>query len=146
MEDNVDSEIAQIEEEIKKLEDNPTDSSSPIPDNKQKDTLIQLAREMIESNDSKKFAFLDQKYIGIPKMPINNYLEIATYCETEGMNELGAIFRIEAETQLATSLSIQGLFVKLLVTQIKKEEKSPEQVEKKKKSWGLFSKSHGIDQ
>jgi hypothetical protein len=145
MSEDVDAEIAQIEEEIKALDNNPSGSSSSIPDNKNKDTLIALAREMIESEDSRKFAHLDQKFIGIPRMPINTYLEIATYCETEGMGELAEIFKKESENVLATSLSIQGLFVKLLVTQIKKEEKSPETTEKKKESWGLFSKSHKVN-
>jgi len=143
-EEDIDEELAKIEAEIKAIEETPSGFSSPITHEKQKDTLIQLAREMIETEDTRKFAFLEQKYIGLPKMPVNNYLEIANYCEVEGMEELGKIFRKEAETVLATSLSIQGFFSKLLVTQIKKDEK-PESSEQKKKSWSLFKNKHEVN-
>lgn len=143
--ENVDEELAQIEEEIKKLESNPGGSSSPFSTEKSKDTLINLAREMLLTEDTRKFANLDQKYIGIPTLPINTYLEIEEYCKIEGMDELAEIFRRDAENMLATSLSIQGFFARLLVTQIKKEEKAPESIEKKQKSWGLFKNKYGVD-
>jgi hypothetical protein len=145
MGEEIDAELAQIENEIKELEANPTSSPSSITGDKGKDTLIQLAREMIESNDTRKFGNLAQKHIGIPKMPINSYLEIAEYCDVEGLADLSKVFRAEAEIALATSLSADGTFIRLLVTQIKKDEKTPEKKEAAKQSWGLFKQKYGAE-
>jgi hypothetical protein len=124
-EDDIDNELAKIEEEIKQYESNPTSISSPTMPDKNKDNIFIFARELIKSTDTRKFGFLDQKHIGNPKMTINDYLEIADYCDIEGMQPLGKVFRDEAENILSTSLSNKGFLLKILVTQIKKEQKMP---------------------
>ena len=147
MTEDIDAELAKIEEEIKAYEENPTSVSSPLTTQKEKDNIFIFARELIKSKDTRKFGFLDQKYVGIPKMPINSYLEIANYCEVEEMKDLGTIFRTEAENILSTSLSIQGFLLKLLVTQIKREQKVPTTNSTQKKSfWNMGKKQEEVNQ
>lgn len=147
MAEDIDAELARIEDELKKYEDNPTDISSPSTTMDKKDNIFVFARELIKTHDTKKFGFLDQKYIGIPKMAVNDYLEIADYCDVEGMNQLGDMFRQSAENVLSTSLSNKGFLLKILVTQIKKEQKVPTSPSTEKKGfWSSKKKEENQDE
>lgn len=138
---DIENEIARLENEIALYDNNP-EVQSMIPQEK-KDSMFVFARELIKSGDTRKFGFLDQKYIGYPKMTINDYLEIAEYLRIEGLTELATHFEEHAENILATSLSNKGFLLKILVTQIKKETRGMSlPSEQTKKSFWSMGKSN----
>lgn len=136
-EEITDAELAQLEEQIKELGGEADDS--PIPSQEKKDNILALFREMIKSQSSVKFANLDNKDLGNPRMAVRDQLDIANYLEGEGHTKLGNYFRQKAEITLGTSMSHKGWFGNLIVTQIKKEQTiRPQAGEQKKSFWGRF--------
>ena len=116
--ENIDEEIAKLESELKKIDgDDSTSSITPSPE--KKDSTLILFRELILSEDSRKFGNLnyeDLKYV-------RHILYVADFFDSQNLIPYGTYLRKKAENILATSMSHKGWFGNLIVTQIKKETK-----------------------
>lgn len=108
-------ELAELEEELKKLES--TDYGSPRP--AKKDSTLQLFRDLIKTNDSRKVSNLDKFELHKTRA----YLDVALYAEAEGLDLVSAYLMSKGENIFSTGMSKKGFFAQLLVTQIKKEQK-----------------------
>lgn len=109
---------------------------APSPD--KKDSQLKLFRDIINTKDSKKVANLGSKELGDVKMGVRHLLEMALYCEVEGIHILAEAFEREAEITLATSMSKKGFLLQTIVTQIQKQMKMKEPSDKVKKT--IFGK------
>ncbi len=128
-----DEELQKLERELKDLENldlSGTGYGSPSPE--KKDNILKLFRDMISSKDSSKIANLNAQELGQAKLSVRHSQEIANYAESEGLDIVAKYLRGKAEITLATSMSKQGWFGNLVVTQIKKEQKlkEPKQIKK----------------
>lgn len=101
----------------------------------EKESMFKFFRDIIKLKDSSKVGNLSKNEMGNLLLPVRNYLDIANFAETQGLNEVADYQRRKAEIVLSTSLSLKGFLAQLFVTQIKKQQKikQPEQ-----KSSGLF--------
>ena len=134
-----DEELEKLEAELKDLEniDSGTSTGYGSPSPEKKDNMLKLFRDMISSKDSRKIANLSTTELGQAKLGVRHLLEISNYAKLEGLSMVADYLTDKAEIVLATSMSKQGWFGNLVVTQIKKEQKlkEPKQIKK-----GLFSR------
>ena len=107
------------------------------PSQEKKDNMLKLFRDMISSKDSRKIANLSTAELGQAKLGVRHLLEISNYARSEGLSMVADYLTGKAEIVLATSMSKQGWFGNLVVTQIKKEQKLKEP---KQKTKGLFAR------
>ena len=130
--------LAVLEEELAKIEaEEQSDSSGTYgsPEPEKKDSNLKLFRDMIHSVDSRKIANLSHAELGGTTLGVRHQLEIALYCEAEGLDKLAGYFQQKAEIITSTSMSKQGWLGQLIVTQIKKESKIRDSTPPTKKSW-----------
>lgn len=118
-----DPELEQLEAELAALESGDNNEGDFSPDPPKKDSTLVLFRELIKSKSSTKFGNLTSIDLGKSKMSVRDTLDIALYCDKEGLDDLGQYFRDKAEIVLSTSLSHKGKLIDNIVTQIKKEKK-----------------------
>lgn len=117
-----DEELAELEQELARLEGGGSETSySPTP--KKKDSTLVLFRELIQANTSTKFGNLGKDELGRPRMNVRDQLDLAGYFDGEGLDKLGNYYRNKAEITFSSSMSKKGWFGNLIVTQIKKEQK-----------------------
>lgn len=139
--------IDKLEAQLKDLENleglNLGDSGYGSPSPEKKDNILKLFRDMISSEDSRKIANLSNVELGQPKLGVRHYLDIAAYAEAEGLDKVSDYLKAKAEIVLSTSMSKQGWFGNLVVTQIKKEQKVKEP---KKEKRGIFGPKNTEDQ
>jgi len=131
--ENIDEEIAKVEQELKRL-DAEDSGGSIMPSSEKKDSTLMLFRELIVSPDSRKFANLnndDLKYI-------RHILNVAAFFDSQNLKPYADYLKTKAENILSTSMSHKGWFGNLIVTQIKKETKVSG-MPSEKKGW-FFSK------
>jgi len=126
--------LTNMEQQLKDI-DSGKGYGSPAPISKE--TLFKFFKEILESDDSTKVANLSKQELGNLRLSIRAYKELALYAEAEGWNKVADYFDEKAEIIASTSMGKDGFFSKILVTQIKKEQKEKESKEKKK---GFFSK------
>lgn len=127
--DNDLEELTRLEQQLRDLDDKGSyGSPSPIS----KDTVFKFFREILQSEDSTKVANLDSKELGNLRLSVRAYKELALYAEAEGWDKIADYFDDKAEIVARTSMSKKGFWSQLFVTQIKKEQKMKEPVEKKK--------------
>lgn len=96
---------------------------------------------IIKALDTTKTGYLDKEELGMPKLPVRTYKELALFAkDVYGDTSWEDYFNKMSEIQTATSLSKEGILLKLSVTQ-KKElaDVSP----KKKENKGWFRKKKG---
>ena len=135
-----DEELQKLEEELKDLENIGTSTGYGSPSPEKKDNMLKLFRDMISSKDSRKIANLSTTELGHSELGVRHLLEISNYASAEGLDMVADYLTGKAEIVLATSMSKQGWFGNLVVTQIKKEQKlkEPKQIKK-----SLFGKKEG---
>jgi len=129
--DALDAEIQQLEEELKKDDGSGSKYGSPSP--KKKDDFFSFFKEILQSDDSRKVSDLDKEDL----RKVRGLLDISLYAEAEGLDKVSQYLVDKGENLLSTAMSRKGFFAKLLVTQIKKEQKIGEGNKEPKK--GLFS-------
>ncbi len=130
--EEVDSQIAQLDEQIEKLSGD--DSKYGYPVAPTKESVFKFFKHIIGLEDSSKIGNLDTTELGNLKLGVRPYQDIANYAEAERLDTVAKYLRTKAETVLATSLSKKGKLVELFVTQIKREQKAGKP-ETKKKGW-----------
>ena len=140
-------EIAQLEDELKKIEsDGTSESSFSSPSPEKKDSTLVLFRELIASEDSRKFGNLDKKELGNAAMSVRDQLDIANYLESEGLTKLSEYMQRKAEIIFATSLSKNAKLIDNLITQIKKEQKLKEAPPTEKRGFFNFGKKQEAEE
>jgi hypothetical protein len=131
MTDEATEELERQLEELTKLDEKLSESDYGSPKQADKDSTLKFFRELIKSDDTRKFANLKDEELKYVRALLN----IALYSEAEGLLEVSDYLVEKAETVLATSLGYKGFFAKLFVTQIKREQKTKEPTKEKR---GLF--------
>ena len=125
-------EIAKLEEELKKLEDK--DSGFGSPSTAQKDSLYKFCRDILKIEDTTRIGNLTNAELGITKLGVRHYQEIAAYAEAEGLDIVGKYLMNKSQIITSTSMSRKGFWAQLFFTNIKQEKKVKEPVNVKK-SW-----------
>lgn len=91
--------------------------------------------DIVKSDDTTKTGNLTQDELGLPKVPVRTMKELELFSrDVANQEEWANYFRDLAEIQAATSLSKEGLLVKLAVT-IKKELADVTKHQKKNGGW-----------
>jgi len=134
-----DNEIKVLEEELKRMDDLEHDYG--VPEQPSKDSIFKFFRELLYLKDSRKIGNLTDREIGMMRLGVRHYLELALFADTMGWGKVSTYLSQRAEIYLATSLSRKGFLPQLFVTQIKREIK-PEPKKDEKKPW--FKKSEPI--
>jgi len=110
------------------------DYGSPEPKNK--DSLFKFFREILSQQDTTRIGNLSKSELGLTRLGVRPYQELSLYAEAEGLDLVSDYLSNKADIVSSTSMSKQGFWSKLFVTQIKQEKKESPKTEKK----GWFSK------
>ena len=131
--ENVEEQLAQLEEQLDTLGTEEEDKDYPkAPD---KDNVFKFFRYILDLKDSSKVGNLTDEELGRMKLSVRGYQDIANYAEAEKLHRVNTYMMKKGEIVLATSLSRKALLAQLFVTQIKKEQK----IGKPEIKRGLFS-------
>ncbi len=124
-------EIKELEEELKKLEDKDTSYGSPKAP--EKDSQFKFFRDILRIKDTTRIGNLTAQELGLSKLGVRHYQELALYSEAEDLKDVSKYFMSRSQIITSTSMSKKGFWAQLFVTQIKSEKKSkPIEV---KKGW-----------
>lgn len=136
MTDDIDNELKELEEQLKQLESGSktSDFSSDSPMKEIKDNIFKFFREILQLKESWKVGNLKDSEIGLTRLSIRSYLELAQYASAEGLDIVSDYFTERAEITASTSMGRKGFLPQLFVTQIKREQKLQEQP-KEKTGW-----------
>jgi len=130
--EELDEEIKQLEEELKGGDASSSKYGSPLP--QKKESFFTFFKRILDSDDSRKVSNLDAADL----RKVRGQLDIALYAEAEGLGKVSQYLLDKAENVLSTAMSKKATFLKILVTQIKKEQKIKEPKAIKR---GIFSGS-----
>lgn len=134
-ENDYSKELEELEEELKQQLN--TDSGSyGSPSKKEEDSLFKFFREILDKQDSTRIGNLREKELGLVKMGVRDYQELACYAEAEGLDLVSSYLMDLSHIITSTSMSKKGFWSSLFVTRIKKEQKTKET----EKKGGLFSR------
>jgi len=115
-------EIKSIKEEIALLESEAESHDLfKAPEEPKKDSILKLYREILHLKDSIKTGNLSKEELGVEKVSFRGYQRIGLYAESQGLDLVAAYFRSKGEITVASSMSKDGTFIKLLFTSIKQE-------------------------
>ena len=134
-EDELDEEIEKLQEDLKKMEDKDTAYGSPKQP--EKDSQFKFFRDILKIKDTTRVGNLTPQELGVTKLGVRHYQEIAAYAAVEGLNEVSDYLNLKSQIVSATSMSKKGFWAELFVTMIKRERKDKPKEEKKK---GFFTK------
>lgn len=145
-EDQLDSEIAKLQNEIKELGGDKSGTFSDYPKAVSQDSIYKFFREILNIkviDKLSKVGNIEKEEIGKIKLGVRNYMEIASYAEAEGLNTVADYLNNKAAIILSTSLSKKAKLLNTFVTQIKKQESitGTKEEKKKKSGWGKEKES-----
>lgn len=132
-EEVTDEEIEKLEEDLKKLESK--DSSYGSPSASQKDNLFRFFRKILTTKDTTRIGNLKPEELGLSKLGVRHYQELANYAEVEGLDLVKDYFMNRSNIVTSTSMSKKGFWSQLFVTNIKKQETKTLEAAKEKKKW-----------
>ena len=124
-------EIKKLEEDLKKLGEIGTGYGSPEPE--KKEGIFRFFRYILNIKDTTRIGNLRDSELGVTRVGVRSYQEIANYAYAEDLDLVGDYFRDKSDIITATSMSRKGFWPQLFVTQIKKETK--EKPTEAKKGW-----------
>lgn len=124
-------ELEKLDEEL----DITSDYSSPSKVSKE--SIFKFFNRILDAKETTRIANLQGAELGVMKLGVRSYLEIADYADVEGLNKVASYLRAKAEIITRTSMSKKGFWSQLFVTQIKKEQKLREPKEIKKGLFGM---------
>ncbi len=130
-----DEEMQELMEELNELSSSEDKSNYGSPSPANKDSIFKFFKEMIKLPESWKVGNLREEEIGKSRLTIRSYLDLATYAESEGFDTIVKYFKDKARNVSDPTLGRKGFFLQTAVTQIKKEQKLKDPVQKKR---GLF--------
>ena len=137
-EENLDDEIEKLEEELKKIDGK--GSSYGSPKELSKDSLFKFFSTILSMEDTTRIGNLTNPEVGITKLGVRDYQELAAYAEAEGLDVVKDYLMNKSKIITSTSMSRKGFWPQLFVTQIKKEQKLKEPTKEKKKWFGKEKK------
>jgi len=104
--------------------------------NEGKQNVHSFFTNIIKSDDTTKTGYLEKEELGTPKLPVRTYKELALFAgDIYGDPSWKEYFKKMAEIQTATSLSKDGILVKLSVTQKKELADVSPKTKKTNKGW-----------
>jgi len=107
--------------------------------NEGKQNVHSFFTNIVKSKDTTKTGYLNQEELGMPKLPVRTYKELALFSkEVYGDTIWSDYFDKMSEIQTSTSLSKDGILLKLSVTQ--KKELADVSPKEKKVNKGWFKK------
>jgi len=107
--------------------------------NEGKQNVHSFFTNIIKSDDTTKTGYLGQEELGIPKLPVRTYKELALFAgDIYGDTSWKDYFDKMAEIQTSTSLSKDGILIRLSVTE--KKEFAEVSSKRKKENKGWFKK------
>ena len=122
-------ELEKLEEELKRLEDK--DTSYGSPKSPEKDSQFKFFRDILRISDTTRVGNLTAQELGLTKLGVRHYQQIALYAEAEGLKTVSEYLIGQAQIISATSMSKKGFWAELFVTMIKREKKDKPKEEKK---------------
>lgn len=134
MAEDIDDEIERLEEDLKKLESK--DVSYGSPTSSQKDSLFKFFRDILTTKDTTRVGNLSADEVGSSEISVRGWKRIANYASMEGLNKVAEYFNSQSEIMTSSSMSKDGFWSKLTVTQIKKEQKVKEPKRENKRWFG----------
>jgi hypothetical protein len=106
-----------------------------------KDTIHTFFRDIVMADSTTKTGNLNEEELGSSKFPVRTYKELELFCDDIYGDESWAnYFKKMSEIQTSTSLSKDGMLIKLSVTS-KKELADVTPSKKKNKGWFKSKKS-----
>lgn len=133
--EQLDSEIKAIEQQIKALESG-TSSDYGFPSAEKKDSTFRFFKEILQMVDTTRVGNLATSELGEVKVGVRDYQHIANYAEAEGLELVAEYLRAKSNVITATSMSKKGFWAQLFVTNIKKEQKVKDDGKKKTTFFG----------
>ncbi len=125
----------QAEEYIKSL------GIAPVPE--EKHSVHSFLHKVATADDTTKLGNLKEEEVGLPKLPLRTYKELALFCEEiANMKYFSNYFNKKGEILTSTSLSKEALLLKLAVV-IRKEQSQILKMPKQNKGW--FRKKQSSD-
>jgi len=131
------------EEEQEQLKELMGQGDYGYPKPPSKDTQYKFFREILKLENSTKVSNYTNREIGLPRLPVRAYYDIALYADAEDLPKVAAYLRGRAEVINSTSMGRKGWLGQLFVTQIKKEQKVKTSEDVQKKGW--FAKKEPSD-
>ena len=106
-----------------------------VPTPEEKHNVHAFLTKVVTSDDTTKLGYLKEEEIGLPKLPLRTYKEIALFCkEVANMEYFSDYFEKKAEILTSTSLSRDAKLLNLAVIQ-KKEIADVTKRRKPNKGW-----------
>ena len=106
---------------------------APIPE--EKHSVHSFLHKVATSDDTTKLGNLSDEEVGLPKLPLRTYKELALFCdEIANMPYFSNYFNKKAEILTSTSLSKDALLLKLAVV-IRREQSNILKTPKANKGW-----------
>jgi hypothetical protein len=133
----IDEEYEQLKDKLSELEnedDNTTPEYTP-PQAEQKDNIFRFFRHILDTYDTTRIARLRDNELGASRLGVRHWQEIATFSKAMNLDKVSDYCNARSQIISATSMSRDGFWAQLFVTQIKKEHKLGTQAPQKK---GLF--------
>ncbi len=126
----------QAEEYLKSL------GGAPAPE--EKHGVHSFLYKVVVSDDTTKLGNLKEEEVGVPKLPLRTYKELALFCrEVADMDYYANYFDKKAEILTSTSLSKEAMLIKLAVVQRRETTNILKAPPKENKSW--FKKKNPIE-
>jgi hypothetical protein len=126
----------QAEEYIKSL------GVAPTPE--EKHSVHSFLHKVATSDDTTKLGNLKEEEVGIPRLPLRTYKELALFCrDVADMDYYADYFDKKAEILTATSLSKEGFLAKLAVITRREQTNVLKAPPKENKGW--FKKKNPVE-
>lgn len=107
--------------------------TAPVPEEKK--SVHAFLFNVASSSDTTKLGNLTEEEVGIPKLPLRTYLDLALFCkEIANMTYFSNYFKSKAEILTSTSLSKDAKLIELAVV-TKKEVSNIIKTKKTNKGW-----------
>ncbi len=107
--------------------------TAPIPE--EKHSVHSFLHKVATAEDTTKLGNLKEEEVGLPKLPLRTYKELALFCrEIANMEYFSKYFEQKGEILTSTSLSKEALLLKLAVV-IRREQSNILKAPKENKGW-----------
>ncbi|KKM99392.1 hypothetical protein LCGC14_1148240 [marine sediment metagenome] len=108
--------------------------TAPIPE--EKHSVHSFLHKVATADDTTKLGNLKEEEVGLPKLPLRTYKELALFCkEIANMEYFSDYFNKKAEILTSTSLSKEALLLKLAVVIRREQSNILKTSPKENKGW-----------
>ena len=114
------------------------------PEPEEKHSVHSFLHKVATADDTTKLGNLKEEEVGLPKLPLRTYKELALFCrDIADEDDFANYFDKKAEILTSTSLSKEALLLKLAVV-IKREQSNILRAPKENKGWFRKKSSQGV--